>query len=121
MLSPAQLHQRSRPWYTWDALLDAPAVGFEGAQAAIGRNLQQVQQSGVSLGCQGGGGHGSESGGKCLAALGEDPSLQGAPVLLGETGIPMDMDRGADRVPRAFRTGDFSSAITALDSNFQYL
>lgn len=39
-----------------------------------------------------------------------DRLLRGAPVLLGETGIPFDLDGG-----RAYRTGDFAKQIEAVD------
>lgn len=38
----------------------------------------------------------------------------GVPALLGEFGIPFDLDDG-----RAYRTGDFNQQIRALDRNFQ--
>jgi hypothetical protein len=42
--------------------------------------------------------------------------LGGAPTLLGEFGIPFDLRAG-----RAYRTGDFSRQIQALDDTFQAL
>jgi len=41
-------------------------------------------------------------------------TLEGIPVLLGEFGIPFDLDHG-----RGFRTGDFSAQADALDRSFQ--
>ncbi len=40
--------------------------------------------------------------------------LGGAPTLIGEFGIPFDMDR-----KRAFRNGDFRQQVQALDRSFQ--
>jgi len=40
--------------------------------------------------------------------------MEGAPVLLGEFGIPFDLDHG-----KAYRTGDFSSQEKALDRSFR--
>ncbi len=42
--------------------------------------------------------------------------LGGAPVVLGEFGIPFDMDK-----KKAYRTGDFRNQIRALDRTFQAL
>mmetsp|Transcript_21952 Transcript_21952/g.34408 ORF Transcript_21952/g.34408 Transcript_21952/m.34408 type:complete len:204 (+) Transcript_21952:1106-1717(+) len=38
----------------------------------------------------------------------------GSPAILGEVGIPFDMDKG-----EAFRTGDFSTEIYAMDASLQ--
>jgi hypothetical protein len=41
-------------------------------------------------------------------------TMEGIPILLGEFGIPFDLDHG-----RGFRTGDFSAQAQALDRSFQ--
>ena len=40
--------------------------------------------------------------------------MEGAPVLLGEFGIPFDLDHG-----RAYRTGDFRAQVAALERSFR--
>ncbi len=44
-----------------------------------------------------------------------ETKMNGAPTLIGEVGVPFDMDR------RAFRTGDFSRQERALDASLQAL
>jgi hypothetical protein len=50
--------------------------------------------------------------------FGDAPSgtLPGAPVLIGETGIPFNLSGGA-----AYRDGDFSSQVAAIDDTIQAL
>jgi hypothetical protein len=45
---------------------------------------------------------------------GSQEMFGGVPTLIGETGVPMNLDKG-----RAFRTGDFAHQVKAMDSTLQ--
>jgi hypothetical protein len=85
-----------RPWFTWDTIEDTLVLTSKSADDAVARSLAHVAASGATLG-------GADS--------------NGAPVLLGETGVPMDMDRwrGKHTTAAAYISGDFSAQILALD------
>jgi len=89
--------KKARPWIALDLEMEFPVVSSWASYRAISRNLAHVKKSGESFG------------GK------------GVPVLVGETGIPMDLDRGDDRIAAAYKDGDYSSQIHALDRTMKGL
>ncbi|GBG27674.1 Endoglycoceramidase [Hondaea fermentalgiana] len=91
--------KRFRPWVALDLHSESPVLGERAASAAISSNLAKVRKSGASLANQ----------------------PRGAPILVGEVGIPMDLDRDADGVAEAYKTGDFSAQIRALDRTMRAL
>lgn len=91
--------KRFRPWVALDLHTESPVFGKEAADLAISKNLAKVRDSAVSLAGQ----------------------AKGAPVIVGEVGIPMDLERDENGVADAYKTGDYSAQIQALDRTMRGL
>mmetsp|Transcript_18684 Transcript_18684/g.30485 ORF Transcript_18684/g.30485 Transcript_18684/m.30485 type:complete len:766 (-) Transcript_18684:1517-3814(-) len=92
------LLKKARPWVALDIQLEAPVFSAIAAQSALSKNLAHVKQSGETL-----------------------RNGAGAPVVVGEIGIPMDLDRDGEGMGEAYKTGDFSAQIHALDRTMRAL
>eukprot|EP01062_Namystynia_karyoxenos_P011620 TRINITY_DN14175_c0_g1_i1.p1 TRINITY_DN14175_c0_g1~~TRINITY_DN14175_c0_g1_i1.p1 ORF type:complete len:773 (+),score=218.31 TRINITY_DN14175_c0_g1_i1:283-2319(+) len=75
-----------RPWVAIDEHAGFVALGAAWVRSALGHNVRLVRETGMTL------------------------SPGGAPTVIGETGIAMDLEGG-----RAYRDGDFSLQVRAMD------
>mmetsp|Transcript_16626 Transcript_16626/g.21817 ORF Transcript_16626/g.21817 Transcript_16626/m.21817 type:complete len:261 (-) Transcript_16626:224-1006(-) len=86
------------PWAVLDIETEGIALGIEGAENAIKKNLEHVKHTSTTLG-----------------------GNPGVPTLVGEIGIPFDLDRDEAGRGEAYKTGDFSSQIRTLDRTMKGL
>jgi hypothetical protein len=82
--------KRYTGWVGLDIATRRPVFGAENVRRAFARQLKAIKDTGQRL--------------------------TGAPVLIGEFGIPFDLNKKA-----AYRSGDFRQHIQALDATFQAL
>jgi hypothetical protein len=82
--------KRYTGWVGIDIATRRPVFGAENVRRAFARQLKVIKDTGQRL--------------------------TGAPVLIGEFGIPFDLNKKA-----AYRSGDFRQHISALDATFQAL
>lgn len=85
------MSKRFIPWFTVDYRTRWPAFGRKGVQRLFARQLAEIKKAGSE-------------------------AMGGVPTLIGEFGIPFDLNDG-----EAYRTGDFAQHIAALDASFQAL
>ncbi len=83
--------KRFRPWFTVDTRTGRPVLGRQRVQRCFAEQVAEVKR--VS-----------------------EEAMGGVPTLIGEFGIPFDLEEG-----RAYRTGDFSRQVEALDASIQAL
>ncbi|DAZ98282.1 TPA: hypothetical protein N0F65_008967 [Lagenidium giganteum] len=80
-----------RPYFTVDPQTKWPTFGFRAVQRLHQQQLAHIQEFGRV-------------------------QMHGAPTLIGETGIPFNMNDGS-----AYRTGDYSAQIDAMDNTLSCL
>lgn len=83
-------------------------LGEAAAQNVIDRNLAHLRATSRTLGWT------NEESNNADAGV-------GVPTLIGEIGIPFDLDRNTEGVAEAYRTGDFTAQIRTLDRTMKAL
>ncbi len=83
--------KRYRPWVTVDTYTRRPVIGRRRVRRAFRRQLARVKRAARE-------------------------HMNHVPTLIGEVGIPFDL-----RKRRAYRTGDFSAQVAAMDASLQAL